>query len=62
MAYSTGCDGHKQPAGELTAGVPRFKSNPSIPYGGAGIYECKVRTLISLYAASDFPRSPELLR
>ncbi|KAE9374828.1 carbohydrate esterase family 4 protein [Stipitochalara longipes BDJ] len=39
--YGTGCDANTVPAGASTAGIARPQLG-SIPYGGAGIYDCIV--------------------
>ncbi|KAK3937242.1 carbohydrate esterase, partial [Diplogelasinospora grovesii] len=39
LNYGSGCDGNKKPAGADTSSIARPKLG-SIPYGGAGIYDC----------------------
>lgn len=39
LAYGPGCDGNQSPSGASTASVARPVLG-SMPYGGAGIYDC----------------------
>jgi hypothetical protein len=41
LAFGPGCDGNKVPAGSSTSSIARTKVG-SVPYGGAGIYDCGV--------------------
>ncbi len=41
LQYGTGCDGNKVPAGTSTSSIARPVLG-SVPYGGAGIYDCVV--------------------
>ncbi|CAG8971104.1 hypothetical protein HYALB_00010681 [Hymenoscyphus albidus] len=45
--YGPGCDANKIPAGASTASIARPKVG-SVPYGGAGIYDCSVAGDIAL--------------
>jgi hypothetical protein len=47
--YGPGCDANTAPTGPNTTKVVRTQTNPSILYGGAGVYACTVSFLSSLY-------------
>jgi hypothetical protein len=46
LDYGTGCDAFQVPPGPVTSNVARPKLG-SVPYGGVGIYDCVVRSLIT---------------
>ncbi|KAG9239357.1 carbohydrate esterase family 4 protein [Amylocarpus encephaloides] len=47
LAYGPGCDGNTVPSGTSTSSIARTKSG-SVPYGGAGIYDCTIAGDIAL--------------
>jgi Chitin recognition protein len=44
--YGPACDANKSPSGPDTSNFVREQTNPSIAYGGAGIYGCTVSLIL----------------
>ena len=59
--YGPGCDANQVPAGVSTASVPR-PALGSVPYGGAGIYDCAVPGGMYYHSSGDKGRADDMTK